>query len=232
MNLLNDCITYVRRIVKSPSDAELSDELIIDYINRFWINDVDARMQLFDLKQKYEFQTSPGVDRYNMPLYSAQLQAGNQPIAMYPVYQGFTETAYVNGVQVPLQTQRDQFFKIWPNIVQNFVAVAVADGISRSYTLQIPILGSPSAQNPPLNGIIRGHVNMAGIIATGLNIDPPIRSTLNTLIPTTSIDAAVFITSIDSTGENVVISDSGQFLVGNVNYGLLMNPGPDRKSVV
>ena len=62
MNLLSDVITYVRRIIKSPSNAVISDELIIDYINRFWIMDVDARMQLFDLKTKYQFQTTPAVD--------------------------------------------------------------------------------------------------------------------------------------------------------------------------
>ena len=33
------------------------------------------------------------------------------------------------------------------------------------------------------------------------------------------------ITSIDATGANVVVTDSGQFLQTNVNYGLLMQPG-------
>jgi hypothetical protein len=52
MNLLQDIITYIRRIIKSPNNTEISDNLIIDYINRFWIMDVDARVQLFDLKKK------------------------------------------------------------------------------------------------------------------------------------------------------------------------------------
>lgn len=226
MNLLQDCITYVRRIVKSPSDAEISDNLIIDYINRFWIMDVDARIQLFDLKTKYSFQTTPGVDRYNMPLYSVQTQPGSQDIAMFPVYQGFTSNAYVNGVLVPLQTQMDKFFNVWPNIVQNLNAIAVGDGGS-TYTLQVPILSGSAPQNPPFQGIVRGHVDITGIIGTATNVDPPIVSTLNTTeIPTTSIDPAVYITSVDATGANVVVCDSGQFLTGNVNYGLLMNPGP------
>jgi hypothetical protein len=41
----------------------------------------------------------------------------------------------------------------------------------------------------------------------------------------TSVDAAVFITAIGADGSNIVVSDSGQFLSGNVNYGLLMQPG-------
>ena len=32
MNLLSDVITYVRRLIKSPSNAVISDNLIIDYI--------------------------------------------------------------------------------------------------------------------------------------------------------------------------------------------------------
>jgi hypothetical protein len=72
MNLLQDIITYIRRIIKSPSNASITDDLLIDYINRFWIMDVDARMQLFDLKSKYQFLTTPGIDRYNMPLYNVK----------------------------------------------------------------------------------------------------------------------------------------------------------------
>src|ERR1043166_1324101 len=98
MNLLNDIITYVRRIIKSPSNTVITDNLIIDYINRFWINDIDARMQVFDLKTTYSFMTSPGVDRYNMPLYNVQVQPGAQVIGAYPVYQGFVNPVYINGI--------------------------------------------------------------------------------------------------------------------------------------
>lgn len=226
MNLLSDIITYVRRIVKSPSNAQLTDNLIVDYINRFWLMDVDARVQLFDLKTKYSFQTTPGVDRYNMPLYSVQGNGLQTAIEMFPVYQGFTNDAYINGIPVSLNTQRNNFFNIWPNVVQNLSAVAIGDS-SLTYSFQIPILPNSAPQNPPIQGILRGHVDITGIIATGNNQDPPIVTTLNTTqIPTTSIDPAVWITSIDSTGAPVVVCDSGQFLAGDVNYGLLMKPGP------
>jgi hypothetical protein len=230
MNLLDDVITYVRRIIKSPSNATISNNLIIDYINRFWIVDVDARLQLFDLKTQYQFQTIPGVDRYNMPLYDVQIEPGNQNIGMYPLYQGFLGPVYINGVQVPLQTQKNQFFNIWPNVVQNLGVVAQGDGTSGPYTLQIPILPGNQPQNPPLNGILRGHIDISGIIATGNNVDPPLTDNPSAAasiasVPVTSVDSAFFLTSIDSTGANVVVQDSGWFLLGNVNYGLLMNPG-------
>src|SRR5258708_33562277 len=126
MYLLSDIITYIRRILKTPSNESITDSLLIDYINRFWINDVDARLQLFDLKKKFSFQTQPGVDRYNMPLYSIQVESPNQDpqsIQMYPVYQGFLGPCYINGILVPFQTQKSGFFNIFPNIVQNLPAV-------------------------------------------------------------------------------------------------------------
>lgn len=215
MFYLSDIISYVRRLIKSPSNAVITDALIIDYVNRFYLSDMDARIQLFDLKTKYQFQTSPVVDQYNMPLYDVQTEAGSQTIGMYPVYQGFTSPAYINGIQVPLETLKSPFFNIWPNVVQNLQAVALGNGTAGPYTLNIPLL-SPNTPvtplNPPLQGILRGHVDISGIIATGSNQDPPFGSTINTSIPQSSIQPAVYVTSLDVNGNNIVVQDSGQFL--------------------
>jgi len=229
MNLLADVITYVRRIIKSPSNAVISDNLIIDYINRFYIMDVDARMQLFDLKTKYAFQTQPGVDKYNMPLYSIQTEPGNQTVGFYPVYQGFTGPAYINGIQVQFETQKQSFYNIYPNIVQNLQAVAVGDG-GASYSFNIPVLSNSQPVNPPVNSLLRGHVDITGIIATNDNQDPPLVSNLTannyiTTIPTTSVEPAVYFTTTGLDGSNIVVTDSGLFLASAQQYGLLINPG-------
>ena len=225
----------MRRILKTPSNSSITDSLLIDYINRFWINDVDAEIQLFDLKTKYQFITSPGVDQYNMPLYSPQVESPSQnpqTINMYPVYQGFLSPCYVNGINVALQTQKQGFFNIWPNIVQQNNAIAVGDGTD-DYTIQLPILPSIAPQNPPFNPILRGHIDITGIMALQTNVDPPtgtnfplVNGSLTQIaIPVTSMFPMVWITSIDEDGNNVVVTDSGFFLNTNVNYGLLMQPG-------
>ena len=240
MNLLQDILTYIRRIIKSPSNAVITDNLLIDYVNRFWIMDVDARIQLFDLKTKYQFQTQPGVDKYNMPLYNVQMEPGAQRIGMYPVYQGFIGPCYIDGIEVPLQTQKSQFYNIWPNIVQDLGLVGMGNGTAGPYTLQVPILGPPAPPNPPYNALCRGHIDIGGIIAlgnaTGNNIDPPVvdndlaTGVVNppgsiSIVPVTSVDSQFYITTIGADGSNVIVADSGQFLAGNVNYGLLMSPG-------
>ncbi len=236
MNLLQDIITYVRRIIKSPSNADITDSLIIDYINRFWIMDVDARIQTFDMKNKYQFQTTPGVDKYNMPLYSVQSETPGDPtatdIAMYPVYQGFLGPAYINGIEVQFQTQRSLFYKAFPNVVQGPLIVEVGDGTPGPYTLNFQILPSNTTPiNQPINAFLRGHVDIAGIMALGsANDDPPFADNTTFpsvlgLIPTTSIDSAVFITTSGADGSNIVVADSGVFLSGNSNCGMLMEKG-------
>lgn len=234
MNLLQDIITYVRRMIKSPSNSLITDNLIIDYINRFWIMDVDARIQLFDLKTKYQFQTQPGVDQYNMPLYQLQIEPGAQNIGYYPVYQGFIPPAYINGIQVPWQTQKNQFFNIWPNVVQNIGVIGTGNGTAGPYTLQVPIVGPPSPPNPPWNALSRGHIDITGIIDfatnTGNLLDPPVVDsvTAQVSIPAvrvTSVEPRFYLTTQGSNNQNVIVSDSGQFLNTNINYGLLMSPG-------
>lgn len=235
MNVLKDIITYIRRIIKSPSNAVITDSLLIDYINRFWIMDVDARIQLFDLKTKYQFQTVPGFDRYNMPLYGLQTEPGNQSINYYPVYQGFLDPVYINGIQIPFQVDKTSFFNIWPNIVQQMYSVATGNGIKTNFTITLPLNpNNATPPNTPVQYFLPGHVDINGVIAAATAIsapnpqDPIFGSTLNLNVPYTSIYPAFYITAVDENGNSMVVQDSGQFLIQGSNmpqYGLLMNQG-------
>jgi len=70
---------------------------------------------------------------------------------------------------------------------------------------------------------------MAGIISNSYSSgnvqDPPITDVFLEDIPTTSVYAAVYFTTTDINGNQLLVSDSGQFLQDNVGYGLLMVPG-------
>ncbi len=178
--------------------------------------DVDARIQLFDYKTKYAFQTTPGIDQYNMPLYNIQTEPGNQTIASFPVYQGFTGNVTINGIRVPFSTQRDSFTNVWPNYVQQQIQVGTGNG-GANYNLTLPFFPA-----------LPGHVDITGIIATGANVDPIRGTTLNLTVPTTSVYSAVYFTATGDQGQNIIACDSGQFLSNNSDgdlYGLLMTPG-------
>lgn len=225
MNLLQDIITYVRRIIKSPSNTQITDALIIDYINRFWLIDVDARMQLFDLKTSYQFQTIPGIASYNMPLYNIQPVPGNPDVSYYPVYQGFMMPAFVNGIQVPFYTDQNAFWNLWPNYVQYLNPAAVGDGTAGPYTINL-------AEAPA----IPGYLDMSGVIASGNSpvSDPIFGATIpnsagNPIIPFSSFYPGIHFTATDSMGNNMMVQDSGIFLNANTSsklYGLLMTQTP------
>jgi hypothetical protein len=223
MNLLSDVITYLRRIVKTPSNSSLSDNLIIDYINRFWLMDIQSRVQLFDFKTKYSFQTMELISDYNMPVYSIQTEPGPQTISYYPVYQGFTGTAYVNGIQIPMHIQRESFWKTWPNYLQSLPNATIGDGVTTTFKLTVPFFPA-----------VPGHIDMTGVIAAanGGPLNDPIFSTsIPANIPYSSFSPGVYITYQNDNGGTTTIADSGVFLssaTGGNLYGLLMeyqNPG-------
>jgi len=227
LNILNDIITYVRRLIKSPSNAQITDNLIIDYINRFWTVDVDARVQLFDLKTNYTFNTIPGISTYNTPLYTIQTEGAppdTADIHYYPVYQGFMHPAFVNGIQVPFYTEQNAFWNLWPNYVQYLNPAAVGNGTAGPYTINL-------AQFPA----IPGHLDMTGVIeawdVTPINSDPIFSNTIpqsptNTnIIPYSSFDPGIWFTTTDETGNNMWVQDTGIFLASSTNsqlYGLLI----------
>ena len=162
MNLLADILNYVRRIVKAPSNSTITDSLLIDYVNRFWLMDVDARVQLFDFKTKWGFQTTPGIDSYNMPMYNVQVESpGENPanIASFPVYQGFTGNCYVNGIQIPFHTTQEGFSNLWPNYIQALQPVAYGDGSTTTFSFSLPFFPA-----------IPGHLDITGIIANTAGI--------------------------------------------------------------
>lgn len=184
--------------------------------------DVSARMELYDLKTKYTFQTIPGLCDYNMPLYAAQIEPGAQEIAPFPVYQGFFQPCYADGIQIPFYTQRDPFWKIWPNYIQELEPVAIGDGSTIDFTLSLPFFPA-----------IPGHLDMTGIIYSGSTQDPIFADSFTLsggtiALPTTSFYPGVTITYTNENGSNTVVTDSGVFLETNTTsqlYGLLMQPG-------
>lgn len=221
MNLLQDVINYVRRIVKTPSNSVISDDLIIDYINRFWLLDVDARVQLFDLKTKYGFQCTANITSYNMPLYGinsnkAQFESGNQAISSYPVYQGLMDPCFVNGIQIPFYTSRDAFYKVWTPYVQTLNSAGTGDGTAGPYTIALPFFPA-----------LRGHIDIDGIIKSGTKVDPIVGTQLNDPAvvqfppPITSLYPGTTITAIGLNKKLQVATDSGQFLESDQDIGFL-----------
>lgn len=129
--ILSNIITWVRRIIKTPSDQSISDETIADYINRFYVYDLAARLQLFELKRQYTFETVPNIFEYQFP---------------YQQYQMILPPAYCDGIQLGYTQSDNEFYKIFPELILNEQPL-LGDGTSGPYTVNF-------GKSPILRGFI------------------------------------------------------------------------------
>lgn len=150
MNLLSDVLVYIRRIIKSSSDQQITDSTLIDYVNRFYTYDVPARIQQFELKTVYAFDCIANVDKYNLPYDS------NNNLQ----FQNLLTPVYCDGVEISFMIQREAFYRAFPRDLQNSI-VDEGDGISVSFNFFTT--GNTNAQGAPIG---RGHLDVLG------NLDP------------------------------------------------------------
>lgn len=111
--LVSEVLLYVRRIIKQPNTQDISDDTIAQYLNRFYIYDVPARIQTFEMKTTFSLELTPNVDQYNVPI--TYLPGG----AVIPTYQSYITPAYVDGYQIVMQQSHDQWMKLFPNRTLN-----------------------------------------------------------------------------------------------------------------
>lgn len=181
--LLSDIIVYVRRLLKQPNPQDITDETIMDYVNRFYIYDMPSRIQLFQLKTQYTVELQPNVDRYLAPV--TYLTGG----LAVPTFNSFLMPAYVDGYQISMQQSNEQFNKLYPNIYQNSFQ-SNGNGTMGAYEFTIanvPIVRGYRDQN------IQFSTNSGGVQTAGEGI----------------LYSSVWITAQDASGNNLVVQDNG-----------------------
>jgi hypothetical protein len=183
----------------------MTDALIIDYVNRFYVSDMSARLQLFELKTKYNFLTQSLVDQYNIPYYNQATAPGGITIAPYPIYQMLEGPVMCDGYNIPLYTDRNSVVQSYPYIYNNEENDVVADGSS--------IYSFSTINNP----IMRANIDVIGqnAILNGASIPYP------------SLQPGVFITAVDASNNLVTLMDVGpsypsSLPTGDGNVGNLM----------
>jgi hypothetical protein len=159
--ILADIITWVRRIIKSPSPQAISDATIADYINRFWAYELPERIQLFELKRQYTFETVANIFEYqapfaptttwNFPANSNPPPFINNPSPAInqtpiPLYHQFRPPIYCDGVQMGWFQSNEQFYNVFPELVLNENPLE-GDGTTGPYSTTV-------SRNPILRGFI------------------------------------------------------------------------------
>jgi hypothetical protein len=142
----------VRRLTRTPSQSQLSDDDLNNYINTFVVYDFPEHLRTFQLRMPFNFYCEPFQDVYvtntsipnTDPLYNFQ----NKYIAVHP-------PVYIGGYQGMFTQSREQFFGIYP-FVNSIVSLGlVGDGVTTAF--------SGSVQN--LNGtiILQGNLLFSSI---------------------------------------------------------------------
>lgn len=130
-------IKYVRRICKTPNTEDVTDETIVDYVNRFYTFDVPERIQLFQLKTQYSFETDPNIDRYQLPINT---------------YNMVETPCFVDGYRIVWQQSTDSFNKLFPNLYNN-QQWQLGDGTGGPYSINLASLP-----------VVRGFTDLNGVL--------------------------------------------------------------------
>jgi hypothetical protein len=130
----------VRRVTGRPSQNQLSDTDLDDYINTFYLYDLPEHLRLLNLKQTFSFITEQNVDIYNF--------TPNTNISVEP-------PVYVGGYEVFFSQSREEYFSLYPEIQRNDV-LSAGDGTAGPYT------GTITATPVKRNRVIVSAVDTGG----------------------------------------------------------------------
>lgn len=126
---LQDIYTKVRRLTRSPSQAQLSNDDINDYVNKFVLYELPQELRLFNLRRIFTFYTEPYVDTYSTTTFNV-----NDPFYDFKNrYISIHEPLYIGGQKGFFSQSRDQFFGLYPKI-QSLVQIATGDGVTVQFT--------------------------------------------------------------------------------------------------
>src|SRR5271154_2854070 len=92
--------TKVRRLTRSPSLSQISNDQLNEYVNTFILYDFPEHLRLFSLRKILTFYTQPGVDVYETnttvttdPLYNFKniYVAVHQPVFIAGIQSFYTQ---------------------------------------------------------------------------------------------------------------------------------------------
>ena len=149
--------TKVRRLTGRPSNQQITDAQIDDYINTFYLWDMPETLRLFTQEKVFEFMTVANVDQYDMTTQTVWTGVSNQPAV--DVFINLKPPAFIAGYQSFWSQDREQFYRTYPALAQ-IEAQQYGDGTTGPYTLTF--------ENTP---ILQYEVTVGAIDSTGATIN-------------------------------------------------------------
>lgn len=132
--------TKFRRMAKTPSSNQITDEQIDDYLNWFYLYSLPEELRMFDLKTNYSFYTEKNRDKYTFPV--------NSFVSIEP-------PSYISGFESFYSQSQEEFYRIYPKN-QDIQVIGSGDGTAGPYNLTL--------SNAP---VIRGCVGITSTDGAG-----------------------------------------------------------------
>ncbi len=190
LSTLNKIIIKIRRLTRSMSEDQLSNDEIINYVNTFILYDFPEHLRLQTLRSTFTFYASPNIDVYDTnttdplnPLFNFK----NKYISVHtPIY--------IAGYQSMFSQSREQFFAIYP-MVNSILSIGTAgDGVTTAFSGTIANI--PFLQNNVLFSSVDINGNALAVI------DQPVSSTQGVLVNANDGSLAGFLPAVNYvTGE-------------------------------
>lgn len=117
----------VRRLTRKPSENQLSDADLNNYINTFVLYDFPEHLRTFNLRTSFTFYTNPGQDVYNTDQVSFAGATNNILYNFQNLYLSVADPVYIGGYQQIYLQSRAQFYGIYP-LLNSISQVGSGDG--------------------------------------------------------------------------------------------------------
>jgi hypothetical protein len=132
---LTDIRRKVRRLTGRPSVQQITDAQIDEYINTFYLYDMPETLRLFSQESVFEFMTEANVDQYDLSTMTVYTGVINEIVGDY--YINLKPPIFIAGYQSFWSQDREQFFRIYPQLAQ-IVMTVTGNGGPGPYTTTFP----------------------------------------------------------------------------------------------
>ena len=155
----------VRRLTRTPSTAQLSDNDLVEYINTFVVYDFPEHLRMFNLKTVFNFWCNPYQDVYPTDTESFVGVTTNQLYDFQNRYLSIAPPVYMAGYQSFYTQSREQFYGIYPQ-TNNIQSIGTTgDGSTVAFTGNVPILSQSNVPNSAQGGacLVKGEVLFSSV---------------------------------------------------------------------
>jgi len=159
--------TKVRRLTRSPSEAQLTTADLDNYINTFVVYDFPEHLRTFNFRQSFKFWCNPFQDEYPTDIASFGTASQASQNILYNFQNHILtvhDPVYIAGYQSFYSQNREQFFSIYPN-VNSIQSIGVCgDGVTVTFSGRINTHFSSTFPNPSV------HNNQGGAVLLKRNV--------------------------------------------------------------